>query len=469
MVVDSRHIRVNRDTKSSDAKDGADINSMTLKNWLLGSARILSVGAVVALLTALVPSSALAQTCVGGYCGSGEGIDADNKVEVKVTVTVTPENGGTVLVNGAEPKDGVFTALQGDVLVLEAIPEPGYEFDRWSDWFSESTSVIEAPIYNHKTLTARFVEVADEPARVFVEVADKPARVEDTGTPFMSLPKGTTAFDRSGNTFTEIFVEMRQPRALPSNGVLVSDVFSLKPDGATFDPPIPISLPYDIAGLPSGVDEAALSIAVFDAGIQDWILLPSEVDSEQHVIVTEVSHFSEFGIVAPLPPGATPLITPGFSFSSLSVSPSQAPAGEDMAVTVLASYSGNNAQTHTRVFVTVDGQIADEKEIVLSPGDNVAVTLTVVAPAQQGTYTVDVNGLSAAVTVTTAAPEATALTQAIALADQDRFEPLNVAAPSLLSKWRPAAYVAGALVALLLIGPLLRSLRRRTLRYRYDL
>ncbi|TFH35566.1 MAG: hypothetical protein E4G93_03540 [Dehalococcoidia bacterium] len=457
MVVDSRHIRGNRDTKSSDAQDGADINAMTLKNWLLGSARILSVGAVVALLTALVPSSALAQTCVGGYCGSGEGLESDTKVEVHVSITVSPEEGGMVLVNGTEPEAGVFSALQGDVLVLEAIPEPGYEFGGWNDWFSESTSVVEAPIYNHKTLTANFVEVAENPAPV-----------EDTGTPFMSLPKGTT-LDQRGNEFTEVFVEMRQPRALPSSGVLVSDVFNLKPDSATFDPPIPISLPYDVGSLPSGVDEAALSVAVFDAGIQDWILLPSEVDSEQHVIVTEVSHFSEFGIVAPLPPGAAPLITPGFSFSSLSVSPSQAPAGEHMAVTVQASYIGSNSQTHTRVFVTVDGQIADEKEIVLSPGDNVAVTLTVVAPAQQGTYTVDVNGLSAAVTVTTAAPEATALTQAIALADQDRFEPLNVAAPSLLSKWRPAAYVAGALVALLLIGPLLRSLRRRTLRYRYDL
>jgi len=213
----------------------------------------------------------------GGYCGSGDGDDGDAKVEVTVTISVSPADAGTVLVNGTEPKSGVFTAWQGDSLVLEAIPNDGYVFDRWSDWFSESTSSVEAPIYNHKTLTAHFVQDSEEPVDV--------ETTEDSEW----LPKGTVALDKRGNTLADISVELRLPRALPSSGVLVSDVYDFKPDGATFDPPIPVSLPYDADSLPAGTDENALAIATFDTALQDWVLLPSEVNVQDSVVVTRVA------------------------------------------------------------------------------------------------------------------------------------------------------------------------------------
>jgi hypothetical protein len=119
------------------------------------------------------------------------------------------------------------------------------------------------------------------------------------------------------------------------------------------------------------------------------------------------------------------------------------------------------------MFVTLDGEVADETEIVLSPGDNVFVKFTV-QPPKEGTYTVEVNGLSETVVVTgEAMPQA--LTQAIALTNQDGFRPLDIGSPSLLSKWRYAAYAGVALVGLLILGSLLRAFKRRVLRYRYDL
>jgi len=429
---------------------------MRPKQERLWSEHILPLVALAALGAALLPSSALAQSCYGGYCGSGDGADGDAKVEVTVTISVSPANAGTVLVNNTEPKSGVFTAWQGDSLVLEAIPNDGYVFDRWSDWFSESSSSVEAPIYNHKTLTAHFVKDSDEPANVEVEDSEW-------------LPKGTVALDKRGNTLADVSVELRLPRALPSSGVLVSDVYDFKPDGATFDPPIPLSLPYDAGSLPAGTDENALAIATFDSALQDWVLLPSEVNVQDSVVVTQVTHFSEFAIVAPMPmlPGSVPLVTPGFSFSSLTVTPGTAYQGQDITVNVVASYVGSNAQARTRMFVTLDGEVADETEIVLSPGDNVFVKFTV-QPPKEGTYTVEVNGLSETVVVTgEAMPQA--LTQAIALTNQDGFRPLDIGSPSLLSKWRYAAYAGVALVGLLILGSLLRAFKRRVLRYRYDL
>jgi hypothetical protein len=133
----------------------------------------------------------------------------------------------------------------------------------------------------------------------------------------------------------------------------------------------------------------------------------------------------------------------------------------------VASYVGANSQARTSVFVTLDGEVADETEIVLSPGDNVFVKFTV-QPPKEGTYTVEVNGLSDTVIVTgEVMPQV--LTQAIALTNQDGFRPLDIGSPSLLSKWRYAAYVGGALIVLLILVPLLRAFRRMVLRYRYDL
>lgn len=416
---------------------------------------VFSAVALASLFVALLPGPVAGQACTGGYCGSGEGLGSETKVEVHVSITMTPDDAGIVLVNGEEPVSGVFSALQGDVLALEAVPNDGYRFDGWSGWFSESDDTVEAPIYNHKTLTASFSRVAE-----------RPAPVESDDATVIGVPGNITALDRRGNALNEVSVELRLPRALPSSAFLIGDVHLFKPDGATFDPPLPISLPYDVDSLPDGVVEEELSVAIFDPDSQDWTPLPSIVDSDEHIVMTEVTHFSEFAVVAPAQPGETLLITPGFSFSSLVVTPGDPYAGQDVTVNVIASYVGFNAQARSRVFVLLDGAVADETEIVLSPGDQVAVGLTV-RPSDEGSHTVEVNGLAQTFTVAGQAP-ASALSQAVALAD-DGFKPLEAPAPSLLSRAGPVALVAGGLILLLLAGPLIGGIRRRILRYRYDL
>ncbi len=356
------------------------------------------------------------------------------------------------------------TRCQGDTLVLEAIPGSGYVFDGWSDWFQENDSRVEAPIYNHKTLTAHFVK----------EAAPKPASVEDTGPAVVTIPEGTIALGPTGTELDQVSVSLRQPRALPSDGILLGDVYELRPDGATFDPPIPITLPYDYVDLPEGADEQSLSVAYFDPSLQDWVLLPSSVNYDDGTVTAEIGHCSEFAVVAQAEEGTPPLTTPGFSFSSLTVDPTNPYPGQHVAVNVEASYVGDNSQARSLVYVTLGGKIADEKEIVLSPGDRVSVTLTVQAP-QDGTADVSINGLSETLTVSGEPPSQElnqALTQAVALAEQDELSLPSVASPSTpswFSEWQPMAYVVGALVLLLIAGPLFRLLWRQMLRRRYDL
>ena len=428
-----------------------------MKYSYIRAAVVPCLAAMAAAGLALMPGQALGQSCSGGYCGSGDGDTGDAKVEVTVSVSVSPEDGGTVLINDAEAGAGVFTALQGDTLVLEAVPNSGYVFDGWSDWFDESDSRVEAPIYNHKTLTAHFVEAT----------APRPARVQNTNTGVVAIPEGTLALGPSGAALDEVAVQVRQPRALPSNGILLGDVYDLKPDGATFDPPIQISLPYNVGSLPPGVDEQSLRVAVFDPSTQDWNVLPSVVHPDLRTVVAEVAHFSEFAVVAEGHAASVPLITPGFSFSSLTITPATPAVGETTIVTVEASYAGSNAQARSHVFVTLDGQIVDEKEIVLSPGDQISVPLTVRAP-QEGTFEVSVNGLTEYITVSGSAPSPV-LFQAVTLATQDGPGVIAISSPALWSRWRTAAYAGGAIVLLILSVPIVGAFRRRLLRYRYDL
>lgn len=422
--------------------------------------RLPIAGLVAALLLASLPGAVAAQSCYGGYCGGGD-IEGDARVEVNVSITVDPAGAGIVLVNSEAPKGAVYSTLQGETLKLEAIASDGYVFDRWGEWFDESSSIVEAPIYNHKTLTAHFVR--ETPGAADDSTVDGPT---DVAAP-SSIPSGTVALDRRGNTIADISVELRQPRALPSSGVLLGDVHDYKPDGATFDPPLLIALPYNARALPAGVAEDELVVAAYDSESQDWVPLPSFVNRDMALVQTEVSHFSEFAVVAPLLPGTAPLITPGFSFSSLIISPSTTYPGRDVTVSVTASYVGANAQAKSHIFVTLDGEVADETVVSLSPGDSVLVRFTV-RPEQEGAHKVEVSGLVETVTVDGSAP-APVLTQAIALAEQDRFAPVDLRAPSLLSRWRTAAYAGGAIMALLLVVPLLGTLRRRLLRLKYDL
>jgi len=58
----------------------------------------------------------------------------------------------------------------------------------------------------------------------------------------LTINTGTTALDRRGNPLAGvIIVWMREPPAPPPS-VILGRVYALRPDGATFDPPITITL-----------------------------------------------------------------------------------------------------------------------------------------------------------------------------------------------------------------------------------
>ncbi|MBI2851679.1 MAG: hypothetical protein HYX84_01050 [Chloroflexi bacterium] len=103
------------------------------------------------------------------------------------------------------------------------------------------------------------------------------------GTPLMSL----TAAPLAGTP----------PAAPPDHSVIVAQDFG--PDGATFNPALTVSMTYDPANLPAGINENKLSLAYWDG--TGWTKLDSVVDTAARTVTAQVSHFTVVGILAELP------------------------------------------------------------------------------------------------------------------------------------------------------------------------
>jgi len=131
----------------------------------------------------------------------------------------------------------------------------------------------------------------------------------------ISIGSGTTALTEGGEPLQGLIWEKvcDGVPAPPVGAYIIGCAWDLGPDGATFDPPIEITLHYDPAQVPASVAETDLVIAYFNVATQQWVILPSTVDTTAHVIVAEVEHTTLFVVYASAPtgPGTTPTPGPG--------------------------------------------------------------------------------------------------------------------------------------------------------------
>lgn len=91
------------------------------------------------------------------------------------------------------------------------------------------------------------------------------------------------------------------------DGQIVGCAYDFGPDGATFTPPIMLTLRYDPGLIQQGVAEETLGIAYYDVAAGQWISLTSAVDTVNNTATAEVDHFTMLAVYAPAP---TPTPTP---------------------------------------------------------------------------------------------------------------------------------------------------------------
>jgi len=131
------------------------------------------------------------------------------------------------------------------------------------------------------------------------------------GTATAEILSGTTALDSEGNPLSEITVQPPATEAPVPPAINVIVMADFGPDGATFDPPITITMTFDPASLPEGVLPEDLVIAYYDVDTGEWIELTDiVVDTENNTVSGTASHFTQFAILAEAEVTPIPTETP---------------------------------------------------------------------------------------------------------------------------------------------------------------
>ncbi len=134
---------------------------------------------------------------------------------------------------------------------------------------------------------------------------------DGAGTVF--VPQGTVALAPDKKPVSAITIRpvISLPQA-PQGQRVAGRAYNLGPDGATFDPPIQLTLRFAPSSLPPGVSVASLRPAYYSPATGQWEQLTRFVlDQASNAIFVQTSHFTLFAVVAAATqPQQTPAATP---------------------------------------------------------------------------------------------------------------------------------------------------------------
>jgi hypothetical protein len=148
----------------------------------------------------------------------------------------------------------------------------------------------------------------------------------------LNLPKGTVVLSQDSSPLTYVKVTEKTPGASSplDTTKVVGLLYDMAPDGATFDPPVPVKISYNPATMPVGAGEEDLVIAYWDSDARKWVPVnESQVDIKGHLVIARISHFSTYAVVVYQPPalaGSTPAISSVITTSSPTPAQSSTPA-----------------------------------------------------------------------------------------------------------------------------------------------
>ncbi|MHA2052086.1 MAG: DUF2341 domain-containing protein [Candidatus Kariarchaeaceae archaeon] len=174
--------------------------------------------------------------------------------------------------------------------------------------------------------------------------------------------------------------------ALPENSLpTVVDVFISNPDGVSW--PIYVERHYSDADI-EGLDESMLVLYYYDDGA--WhICSETGVLVDLNIVWANMYESEVHGsptLIAPRPS------TAAFEVSDLIISPSIVEPGDDIEISVKVTNIGGDSGNYT-IILTVEGVTEDSETVSLDGETSTQVTFSVTKTAD-GTYSVEVNGLS---------------------------------------------------------------------------
>jgi len=202
----------------------------------------------------------------------------------------------------------------------------------------------------------------------------------------VTIPEGTQGLDEFGYPLNEItIVEIEESPDPPTDHAVIGIIYDFGPDGATFDPPITLTITYDPALLPEGVDEVDLVVARWDEDTETWVKLPSVVDPENNTITVEIDGFTGFAILAANAPA-------DFTVLFLSITPATVDINRTVEVSVDVINTGDLTGTY-QIELLVNGEVEEIKEVTLDGSGRITVSFYVIK-STPGRYTVSIGDLT---------------------------------------------------------------------------
>ncbi len=220
------------------------------------------------------------------------------------------------------------------------------------------------------------------------------------GRATVTIPRGVTGKDLQLQPLRNITVfEAKDPPAPPASSQMVGLPYDVGPGGATFDPPVTLTMRYDDSFVPAGIAEPNLALANWDAVNGKWVETKSTVDPSANSVSTNLTHFSIYVILAHTRPAS-------FTLSGLTVAQAEVRPGENTTIWVVVTNTGDLAGRYT-VTLKINNTVAESKDITIAGGASQQVTFTA-SGATAGTYTVSIGDLSGTFAVSAPAPTPTA-------------------------------------------------------------
>ena len=220
-----------------------------------------------------------------------------------------------------------------------------------------------------------------------VFTADITAESED-GKCWITINEGIIGLAEDGKPLSEIsIVEVAELPPLPEDfqASVIGLAYDVELDGATFEPPMTLTLEYDESLIPEAVDEENLVIAMWAEQIDEWFNLDGTVDAENNTITTEIGHLTDFTILAYTRPAV-------FTASDLSITPAEVDIGEEVTISLIITNTGDLTGSYA-VVLKINNIEVETKGVTLSGGNNMMVDFSI-TPDAEGVYTVAVSGSS---------------------------------------------------------------------------
>ncbi len=218
----------------------------------------------------------------------------------------------------------------------------------------------------------------------------------EDGNVQLTIDKGTVAKDKGGWRLIQIgILKMTEQPPAPTDAKIVSLVYDIQPEEATFSPAITLTMKFDPQALPAGSKAAELYIALWDGNA--WKGLTSKVDTQANTVSTLVDHFSRFAVISKLPAPSLPPAPASFTVSDLTVAPTTCEPGEEVTISARVTNTGGSSGGYD-VVLSVNGVQESTKYVALDPGDSLTVSFALKKTVPE-TYRVDLNGLAASFVV----------------------------------------------------------------------